>query len=84
MLPVARDEPSLTLVGDYFFEYGSILLDFHNAITEAVALDEVGRYAVVLKFDGDLRATTAAIVPKFLSPKTPLETAWPSWVKWAR
>jgi hypothetical protein len=84
MLPVDDDTPTFTSVSRYFYNYASLLLDFHNAMMEAAETDDAIRYAIILKFDGELRSICAETVPKALSPRIPINPAWPKWIKWAR
>ena len=85
MLPTKDDNiPTFTLVARYFFDYAGLLLDFHNTMLANSDADDASRYVMILKFDGDLRATCAEKVPQCLSPRTPLQPHWPKWVKWAR
>jgi hypothetical protein len=84
MLPANESIPSFTLVGRYLYDYASLLLDYHNSVLDAVDMDEAARYAMILRFDGELRATSDEKVPKALSTRIPLDPAWPKWVKWAR
>jgi hypothetical protein len=81
MQPIEDSTPSFTLIGRYLYNYASLLIDFHDAIISA---DEDTRYAVILKYDGELRATSVEKTPKALSPRTPFNPAWPKWMKWAR
>jgi transcription elongation factor SPT5 len=79
--------PTFTLVSNYFFDYAARLLEFHNlmmAAEDAGDKDDIDKYALVLKFDGDLRATCAEMMPKCLSPRIPYDPKWPRWVAWAR
>lgn len=76
--------PTFTLVGGFFFDYASLLLEFHNAMIDAEGEHEQTRYAMILKFDGDLRATCVEKIPKCLSSQVPLDPKWPRWVAWAR
>lgn len=75
--------PCFMLVGRYLYDYSSCLLDFHNAMLEAGEVDDATRYAMILKFDGALRAVGVEKVPKALSSRTNIDAAWPKWVKWA-
>jgi hypothetical protein len=84
MLHIDDSTPNFAIVGRYFYDYASLLLDFHNAMLDVLDSDEATRYAMVLKFDGEMRAVCAEKIPKFLSPRTPFDPAWPKWVKWAR
>jgi hypothetical protein len=84
MLPTNDSMPSFTLVGHYLYDYASLLLEYHNSVLDAVGLDDAARYAMILKFDGELRATGVEKAPKALSLRTPLNPAWPKWIKWAR
>jgi hypothetical protein len=85
MLPVEDDNtPTLTLVAHYFHDYAALLLDYYNAMLGVIDADESVRYAMILKHDGEMRATCAEKLPTFLSPKTPLQPHWSKWVKWAR
>jgi hypothetical protein len=84
MFPTSDSIPSFALVGRNLFDYASLLLEYHNAVLDAVDMDEADRYAMILRFDGELRATSNEKVPKALSSRTPLNPAWPKWVKWAR
>jgi hypothetical protein len=84
MFPTGDSVPSFALVGRYLYDYASLLLEYHNAVLDAVGIDEAARYAMILRFDGELRATSNEKVPKALSSRMPLNPAWPKWVKWAR
>jgi hypothetical protein len=84
MLPIDDSTPNFALVGRYFYDYASLMLDFHNAMLDVLDADEATRYAMVLKFDGEMRAVSAEEIPKCLSLRTPLDPTWPKWVKWAR
>jgi hypothetical protein len=84
MLPTNDSMPSFTLVGHYLYDYASLLLDYHNSVLDNLDMDDASRYAMILKFDGVLRATSVEKVPKALSSRTPLNPAWPKWIKWAR
>jgi hypothetical protein len=84
MQPMDENTPSFTLVNRYLYDYASLLLEYHNAMIGALDADDATRYAMILKFDGDLRATSVEKIPKALSPRFPLNPAWPKWTKWAR
>jgi hypothetical protein len=84
MQPIKDSTPSLTLLGCYLYDFGSLLLQFHNAIISVSDADDATRYAMILKYDGELRAISVEKVPKALSPRTPLNPTWPKWTKWAR
>jgi hypothetical protein len=84
MYPLDENTPSLTLVGRYLYDYASLLLEYHNAMVTALDADDATRYAMILKFDGELRVTSVEKVPKALSSRIPLDPAWPKWTKWAR
>jgi hypothetical protein len=85
MLPINDDRiPSFTLVSRYFYDYAGLLLDFHNVMLEALDKEDSVKYAMILKFDGEMRAVCAEKVPQCLAPRTPLQPHWPKWVKWAR
>jgi hypothetical protein len=84
MQSVDENTPSLTLGSRYLHEYASLLLKYHNTMISASDADDATRYAMILKFDGELRATSVEKVPKALSPRVPYNPAWPKWTKWAR
>ncbi|KAL6702682.1 hypothetical protein ACN47E_001229 [Coniothyrium glycines] len=84
MTPVSDTTPTMTVVLSYFYDYALRLLEYHNAMTAVESEDDVNKYAVVLKFDGDLRSTCAETIPKCLSPLVPYNPKWPRWVAWAR
>lgn len=84
MLPVDDSTPSFTLVSRYFYDYAGLLLEFHNAMLGTLDTDDSVRYAMILKFDGELRAVCAEKVPRCLSTRTSLKPHWPKWTKWAR
>jgi hypothetical protein len=84
MLPTDNSMPSFTLVGHYLYDNASLILEYYNSVLDAVDLDDAARYAMILKFDGELRAASVEKVPKALSSRTPLDPAWPKWIKWAR
>jgi hypothetical protein len=84
MLPIGDSIPNFASNGRYFYDYASVLLDFHNAMLDVLDSDEDTRYSKVLKFDGELRAVCAEKVPSFLAARTPPESAWPKWVRFAR
>jgi hypothetical protein len=85
MTPIA-DEGAITTtcVQNCFFDYAALLLDIHNAMVELLDKDDATKYAMILKFDGEMRATFAEKVPKCLSPQTPYNPGWPRWIVWAR
>lgn len=82
--PVEEDTPTFAKVGNYFFEYAHLILQFGDAMLEAEDLDDQSRYNLILKWDGELRSNYANKLPKFLSHRTPLQPHWPKWVAWAR
>lgn len=84
MQPIDDNTPCFTLVGCYLFDYAKLLLDFHNSMLCVMDADDATRYAVILKYDGELRATGVEKTPKVLSTRTPFNPAWPKWTKWAR
>ncbi|KAL5118374.1 transcription elongation factor spt5 [Pleosporales sp. CAS-2024a] len=84
MMDIGEDVPSFPLFGRYLYECASLLLDYQNAVMDADEADEAARYALTLRYEGELRAISAEKVPKALSHRTPLDAAWPKWVKWAR
>jgi transcription elongation factor SPT5 len=87
MLPVTGTSvPSITHVGNYFFDYAALLLEVHNTMVSHLdsAADEPTKYATILRFDGELRALCVEKVPKCLNPRTPYDPGWPKWVGWAR
>ncbi|KAH3949009.1 hypothetical protein HBI56_003360 [Parastagonospora nodorum] len=85
MQPTADDTvPCYASVSQYLYDYASLMLEYHNAVLDSMDLDEVSRYAMILKFDGELRATNEEQTPKPLSTRIPLDPTWPKWVKWAR
>jgi hypothetical protein len=84
MLPADDNTPCFTLVGCYLFDYAKLLLDYHNSMLCVMEADDATRYAVILKYDGELRATGVEKTPKVLSTRTPFNPAWPKWTKWAR
>ncbi|KAF3040249.1 transcription elongation factor spt5 [Didymella heteroderae] len=84
ILPVEEGTPTFAVVGNYFFEYAYLLLQFGDAMLEAEDLDEISRYNLILKWDGELRSNYAEKIPKCLSHRTPLQPHWPKWVSWAR
>lgn len=84
VLPVEEGTPTFAVVGNYFFEYAYLLLQFGDAMLEAENLDENSRYNFILKWDGELRSNYAEKIPKCLSHRTPLQPHWPKWVSWAR
>lgn len=84
VLPVEEGTPTFAVVGNYFFEYAYLLLQFGDAMLEAEDLDEQSRYNLILKWDGELRSNYAEKIPKCLSHRTPLQSHWPKWVGWAR
>lgn len=84
MLPINDTMPSFTLVGHYLYDYAGLLLEYHNSMLDAADVDDATRYAMILKFDGELRSTSVEKVPEAFSSRTPLNPAWPKWVKWAR
>ena len=81
-----RDQatPTFTHIGNYFFDYAALLLDFYNATVNAEDQDEFTRYEILLKFDGEMRAMYAEKLPQCLSPRMPLKPGWPKWIVWAR
>jgi hypothetical protein len=81
---VDDDTPCFMLMSRWLYDYSSLLLEYHNAMSETGDANDATRYAMVLKFDGALRAVGAEKVPRLLSPRTPIEVSWPSWIKWAR
>jgi hypothetical protein len=84
MLPVDDSEPRVTHVGRYLYDYSTMLLDFHNTMLGAIDADDATRYAIILKYDAELRTISVEKVPTVFSPRTPLDPAWPKWTKWAR
>jgi hypothetical protein len=84
MLPVDNSTPRVTLVGRYLYDYSIMLLDFHNTMVGAIDADDATKYAIILKYDAELRAISVEKVPTAFSPHTPLDPAWPRWTKWAR
>lgn len=84
MQPVDDSTPCFVLLARYLYDYSSILLEFHNAMLAIGDVDDATRYALILKFDGSLRAVGVEKVPKALSPRKAIEPGWPSWIKWAR
>jgi hypothetical protein len=84
IMPVNEDTPTFAEVGNYFFDYAYLLLQFGDAMLEAETLDEQARYNLILKWDGELRSNYAEKIPKCLSHRTPLQPHWPRWVTWAR
>lgn len=76
--------PTLTLVGNYFFDYAALLVTFHHAMIDIEDESDTTKYAIVLKFDGEMRATCVEKLPKCLSPRVPFNPTWPRWVPWAR
>lgn len=84
LLPVHEDTPTFAVVGNYFFDYAYLLLQFGDSMLEADDLDEQSRYHLILKWDGELRSNYAEKIPKCLSHKTLIQPHWPKWVRWAR
>jgi hypothetical protein len=84
MQPMDEGTPSFTLVGRYLYNYASLIFDFHNAMFDIMEADDATRYATILKYDGELRATGVEKMPKAFSLRTPLSPAWPKWTKWSR
>ncbi|UPX13805.1 uncharacterized protein EKO05_0004304 [Ascochyta rabiei] len=84
IMPVEEGTPTFAVIGNYFFEYAFLLLQFGDAMLDAEDLDEQSRYNLILKWDGELRANYADTLPKCLSHRTPLQPHWPKWVSWAR
>lgn len=84
ILPVGEDTPTFSKVGNYFFEYAHLVLQFGDAMLESEQLDDQSRYNLVLKWDGELRTSYAEKIPNFLSHRIPLQPHWPKWVGWAR
>lgn len=84
MLPTEDSIPNFASMGCYFYDYASVLLDFHNAMLDVLESDEDTRYATVLRFDRTFRAVCAEKVPSFLAARTPPQPAWPRWVRLAR
>lgn len=84
MIPVDDATPTSTLVIKCLYNYALLLLDFHNAMLDAEEEDDPTRYAILLKFDGELRASSVEKVPKCFSHQVPQDPAWPKWVSWAR
>ena len=84
MLPISHDDtPTFTLVSGFCYDYASVLLDFHNTMLNNLEADDATRYALILKFDGDLRATCVEKIPQCLSPRAPMQSRWPKWLKWS-
>jgi transcription elongation factor SPT5 len=87
MLPVTdASYATLTHVGNYFFDYATLLLEVHNTMVSHLdsTADEPTKYATILRFDGELRALCVEKIPKCLNPRTPYDPNWPRWVAWAR
>ncbi|KAJ4362180.1 hypothetical protein N0V95_001528 [Ascochyta clinopodiicola] len=84
IMPVDEGTPTFAVVGNYFFEYAYLLLQFGDAMLDAEDQDEQSRYNLILKWDGELRANYAESLPKCLSHRTPLQPHWPKWVSRAR
>jgi hypothetical protein len=84
MQQVDDGTPCYTLVSRYLYDYASLLLEFHNTMLSATDSDDTTRYAIVVRFDGELRAVGVEKVPKVLSPRESMNPAWPKWTKWAR
>jgi hypothetical protein len=84
MLPITDSKPSFTKVGRYFFDYATLLLEFHNAMLDVQDKDDATRYAIILKYDGELRTTSTKKAPACLDPRSEQDPTWPKWVKWAR
>jgi hypothetical protein len=76
--------PSFMLVGRYLYDYASLTLEYQNAMIGALDADDATRYALILKYDGELRATSVEKAPKSLSLRFPLDPTHPRWTKWAR
>ncbi len=83
MTPVSEDIPTFTIVGLYIFDFASLLLDFHDAMKDAEGEDDEKRYAIVLKYDGEMRVAWIEKSPKCLSPQSPGALNQPKWVHWA-
>ena len=85
MQPTADETvPCYASVSHYLYDYASLMLEYHNAVLGSMDMDEVSRYAMILKFDGELRANNEEQTLKPLLTRTPLDPTWPKWVKWAR
>lgn len=76
--------PTFAHVGNFFFDNAFAMLDFSNAKDAVKDEDDTTRYALILKYDGDYRASHAADIPPCLSSRLPANPAWPCWAKWAR
>lgn len=84
VLPVEDGTPTFAVVGNYFFDYAYLILQFGDAMLDIDGLDEQSRYQLILKWDGTLRSHYAENIPACLSHKVPIEPHWPKWVRWAR
>jgi len=84
VLPVEEGTPTFAVVGNYFFDYAYLILQFGDAMLDIDGLDEQSRYQLILKWDGILRSHYAENIPACLSHKVPIEPHWPKWVSWAR
>jgi len=84
MLPVDDATPTFTLVGRYFYDYASLMIDFHNTMLDLADAEDAVRYAAVLKFDGEMRALCAEKIPGCFKPGMPIQSNWPKWSPWAR
>ncbi|KAG9189696.1 hypothetical protein G6011_06564 [Alternaria panax] len=85
MMPLSNTAtPTVTSVGRYFFDYAAVLLDVHNTMVEFLDQEDATKYAAIIKYDGEMRATCTEKVPECLSPRTPHDPNWPQWVTWAR
>lgn len=84
ILPVEEGTPTFAVVGNYFFDYAYLLVQFGDAMLDAEELDDQSRYHLILKWDAELRASYAENIPKCLSHRTPIQPHWPKWVSWAR
>ena len=84
MTPVDETVPNYAPAGLYVFDYATLLLRFHRAMAEAGAEDDHTRYAIVLKFDGELRTMAADKAPICFKPQFSSGPNVPKWVSWAR
>lgn len=84
ILPVEEGTPSFAVVGNYFYDYAYLLLQFGDSMLESEHLDDQARYNLILKWDGELRSSYAEKIPQCLSHRVPLQPHWPKWVGWAR
>ena len=84
MTPVNDTMPTHTPVGLYVFDFAVLLIRYHRAMTDAEKEDDSTRYAIVLKFDGEMRARCVEKAPISLLSRTPLPPNSPKWAPWAR